>query len=169
MKILIILLILVGCSSSQNKEDLRPLAKEKKFLTHFNIRPVLLSQTYTFPKENSHEKDLVLKELINYYPFADVKTVIAKIKTVTSEPSPNLIETYMRHENNSISSQMIKFIDAFQTMTPEQLKTAQQHMDALSLQIRTREQKYKAPMKCFNDKDCSDSLRCVAEAFCAAH
>lgn len=168
MKYLIILLILMGCSSAQNKEELRPLALEKKFLIQFNTRPTLLSQTYTFPKEDNQEKDLVLKALIDYYPFADVKTVISQIKTVTTDPSPNLIETYMKNENTNLSVQMIKIIDAFQAMNPEQLKKAQAHMDALGLQIRTRQQKYKSPMMCFNDKDCANSLRCVAEAFCAA-
>lgn len=168
MKIFIPLLLAMACSSTPKDEDLL-LGKEKKFLLTIQKRAKLLPQTYEFTQTNVPEQDPILKALIKYYPFADVKIVTAQMNENKVPSGAQQIETYMKAENDAIVDQMIKLIDAFRIIPPEQMNKTQEALDRFSLEIRKRQQTYRSPIKCFNEKDCPSENMCLSAGFCAGN
>jgi hypothetical protein len=166
MKIIILLLLAMACSTTPKDEDLL-LGKEKKFLQSIQKRARLLPVTYEFTQDNAYEQDAILKELIKYYPFADVKIVTAQMNENKIPSTANHIEDHMKAENDSIVEQMLKLIEAFRIIPKEQISKTQEALDRFSLEIRKREQTYKAPLKCFNEKDCQSGQSCLSAGFCA--
>lgn len=159
----------MGCSSHQSPKDELLLEREQFFLASLAKRDKLIPSHYYFTEQNKTEHDAVLKGLIDYYPFADVKLVTESMKAARIQPSALEIEKYMKEENDSIVDQMTKLVTAFRLIPKEQLAKTQESMDRFSLQIRRRMENYQAPKKCFNKIDCSSNQICLEAGFCAAH
>ncbi|MFY7993847.1 MAG: hypothetical protein ACOVP4_11180 [Bacteriovoracaceae bacterium] len=168
-KFYLLFLVFLGCSSHKSQKEGPLLEREQIFLTSLVQREKLIPSHYRFTEENKSEHDAVLKGLIHYYPFADVKLVTEKMKVAKIQPSASEIEKYMKEENDSIVDQMTKLVTAFRLIPKEQLSQTQESMDRFGLQIRRRMENYKAPKKCFNKIDCSSNQICLEAGFCAIH
>ncbi len=165
MKFIILLIFVLSCSSKPKEESLL-LGREEAFLQKLENRTLLIPQSFDINSVSESERDLTLKGLINYYPFADVKLVTTKIQNQKLETSSQNIEKEMKAENDQIIKQMNDLIKAFRMIPPEQMNRTQESLNQFSLQIRRRQQTYESPTKCFNDRDCSGEMRCLTAGFC---